>query len=185
MRKLREVSTSGTDRPTSSISHVIKTVSLTETDLRDAARLLRLLSDPALLENKFPELFPAVEPEVRLTNRLLLRSRARAMLSGRLARPRYFHPDLLGEPAWDILLALYIIEEAGARFTIGKLAECIDAPLSTVARWIRTLEEQTLVSRVEHPTDGRIVFVRLLEKGRKGLDDYLSAIPSENVQSSA
>jgi len=99
------------------------------------------------------------------------------VLSSRLVREQYFQRDLFGEPAWEILLALYAIDDSGARFTISKLAECINAPLSTVVRWVKTLEEQSLVSRVDHPTDRRIIFVRLLDKGRKAMDDYLNAIP--------
>jgi DNA-binding MarR family transcriptional regulator len=151
---------------------------LTEKDVRDAARLFRLIADPAMLGNVLPAFFPpAGESEAGVTDRQLLVSRARVLINARRVRERYFHHDLFGEPAWEILLALYIAEESGARFTTGKLAEWIGAPLSTVVRWIRTLEEKSLVERADHPTDRRITFIRLLEKGRKGLDAYLGLLP--------
>jgi DNA-binding MarR family transcriptional regulator len=155
-----------------------KTVTLTEKDLKDAARLFKLLADPALLGNEIGGFFPRDAPGNDVADRSSLAAKARLVLSSRLVREQYFHRDLFGEPAWEILLALYVIEDSGGRFTISKLAECIKAPLSTVVRWVKTLEEQSLVSRVNHPTDRRIAFVKLLAKGRQALDDYLGAMPA-------
>ena len=154
-----------------------KTVTLTEKDLKDAVRLFRLLADPALVGHDIGGFLPSEEKATAPGDRQSLAAKARMVLSSRLAREQYFQRDLFGEPAWEILLALYVVEESGARFTISKLAECINAPLSTVVRWVKTLEEQSLVSRVNHQTDRRIIFVRLVDKGRKALDDYLGAIP--------
>ena len=154
-----------------------KTVTLTEKDLKDAVRLFRLFADPALVAYEISGFVPSEDEAIAPGDRRSLAAKARMVLSARLAREQYFQRDLFGEPAWEILLALYVVEDSGARFTISKLAECISAPLSTVVRWVKTLEEQSLVSRVNHPTDRRIIFVRLLDKGRQALDDYLSAIP--------
>ena len=154
-----------------------KTVTLTERDLRDAVRLFRLFADPASAGHDVEMIFPPGQQASGASDRQSLAAKARLILSSRLARQQYFHRDLFGEPAWEILLALYVVEDSGARFTISKLAECINAPLSTVLRWDKTLEEQLLVSRVNHPTDRRIAFVRLLDKGRTALDDYVRAIP--------
>ena len=152
------------------------TVSLTERDLKDAVRLFRLFADPALAGHDVGNVFPPQQQASGANDRRSLAAKARLVLSSRLAREQYFHRELFGEPAWEILLALYVIEDAGARFTISKLAECINSPLSTVVRWVKTLEEQSLVSRVQHPTDRRIVFVGLLESGSTALDDYFRAM---------
>ena len=165
------------ERSASSGSDITKTVTLTEKDLKDAARLFRLLADPALLENALGSLAPTGEVAGRVTNRQSLLSRARIVIASRRAREQYFDRDLFGEPAWDVLLALYVTADSGSRFTTSKLAEFIGAPLSTVIRWVKTLEQQSLVERVDHPTDRRIMFVNLLDKGRKALDAYLSAMP--------
>ena len=154
-----------------------KTITLTEQDLKDAARLFRLFSDPALLGNAFSTSVASETPAGRSSDRQQLLAKARLVLSSRRAREDYFHHDLFGEPAWDMLLALYVTDEAGARFTVSKLAECIGAPLSTAVRWVKTLEEHELVGRFDHPTDRRIIFIRLLDKGRSALDAYLSGLP--------
>lgn len=154
-----------------------KPVALTEQDLKDAARLFRLFSDPALIEQLFPTHVAAETVGGGSADRQRLLAKARLVLSSRRAREDYFKRDLFGEPAWEILLALYVTEDAGARFTVSKLAECIGVPLSTAVRWVKTLEESALVRRLDHPTDRRIVFVQLLDKGRIALDAYLSALP--------
>jgi len=174
----REAGMPKAERAALTEAEIAKTVTLTERDVEDAARLFRLLADPAVLPNLLPGFLPPVgQSPTGATDRQSLISRARIVLNARRIRNRYFHPDLFGEPAWEILLAPYVAEESGARFTTGKLAEWIEAPLSTVVRWVRTLEEQSLVGRADHPTDRRIAFIRLLNKGRKALDAYLGAIP--------
>jgi DNA-binding MarR family transcriptional regulator len=152
---------------------------LTPKEVMDAARLLKLLADPNVLAAALPAIFPSIaEPASSEPDRDSLLSKARLVLGARRIRSQYFHPDLFGEPAWEILLALYVAEEAGPRFTISRLAEWIGAPLTTVARWVKALEEQSLVGRADHPTDRRIIFIHLLDKGRKALDSYLAAIPN-------
>lgn len=165
------------ERPALSGSDITKTVTLTEKDVADAARLFKLLADPALLGNALGGIPPSAEAARRTTDRQSLLSRARIVIATRRTRERYFDRDLFGEPAWDILLALYVTEDSGSRFTTSKLADFIGVPLSTVVRWIKTLEQQSLVERVDHPTDRRVVFIHLLEKGRKALDAFLGAMP--------
>lgn len=151
---------------------------LTPKDVMDAARLLKLLADPNVLAAALPAIFPGnAEPASGEPDRHSLLSKARLVLGARRIRSQYFHPDLFGEPAWEILLALYVAEESGPRFTTSRLAEWIGTPLTTVARWVKALEEQSLVGRADHPTDRRVVFIHLLDKGRKALDAYLAAIP--------
>jgi DNA-binding MarR family transcriptional regulator len=166
------------ERSDSSEADVAKTVTLTEKDIRDAARLFRLLANPAVLPNALPGVFPpAVKSGIAAIDRQSLVSRARIVLNSRRIRQQYFDRDLFGEPAWEILLALFIVEESEARLSMGRLAEWIEAPLSTVWRWVKTLEEGGLIERTDHPTDRRTVFIRLREKGRKALDAYLGLLP--------
>jgi DNA-binding MarR family transcriptional regulator len=165
------------ERPDPSDAGIAKTVILTERDMKDAARLFRLLADTSILESGSGFVPPAGASQAATPDRQSLISRARIVLNSRRVRRRYFSRDLFGEPAWEILLVLYITEESALRLTTSKLAEWVEAPLSTVVRWIKTLEEDSLVERVDHPTDRRIAFIRLLEKGRKALDAYLGAIP--------
>lgn len=151
-----------------------KTVTLTEKDLRDAARLFRLLADPAMAVGGYADL---VSVPSGTKDRDVLISRARIVLNSRRLRERFFSRIMFGEPAWDILLLLYASEQSSARLTVSRLAEWVEAPPTTVARWVKFLEEEQLVKRTAHPTDRRTIFISLMDKGRTALDSYLGMIP--------
>jgi DNA-binding MarR family transcriptional regulator len=144
------------------------TVILSESDAREAVRLLGLLTDA--LDKKEGSGDDSPEPISR--SELLLR--ARVVINSRRHRFRYFKRSMFGEPAWDMLLALYIIEPSEGRQSISQLAERVETPLSTTVRWIDYLEREKLVEREPHPTDKRVIFIRLSEKGRELIDGYLS-----------
>lgn len=151
-----------------------KTVTLTEKDIKDAARLFRLLADPGFATSARADLFSGASTSM---DRETLLSRARVVLNARRMREQYFNRIMFGEPAWDILLLLYISEQSAGRLTLSRLAEWIETPLTSVIRWVNFLEEERLVERQAHPTDRRTVFINLLEKGRSALDSYLGMIP--------
>ena len=153
---------------------IAKTVSLTERDLKDAARLFRLLADPAMDMAGPSSPFSA---PMATKDRETLLSRARIVLNARRLRERYFNRVMFGEPAWDILLTLYASEQSSGRLTISRLAEWIDTPLTSVVRWVNFLEEEGLIERQAHPNDRRTSYVVLLGKGRTALDSYLGMIP--------
>lgn len=144
------------------------TVVLSKSDAREAVRLLGLLTDA--LDKKEGSSDAFSEPISR--SELLLR--ARAVIDSRRHRFRYFKRSMFGEPAWDMLLALYIIEPSEGHQSISQLAERVETPLSTTVRWIDYLEREKLVEREPHPTDKRVIFIRLSEKGRELIDGYLS-----------
>jgi DNA-binding MarR family transcriptional regulator len=141
---------------------VAKTITLSGRDIEDATRLLRLLAGEAK------------ETGNRSTQWLL--SRARKIIRNRELRTTYFNPAMFGEGPWDILLVLYVTDASGARQTRASLAKRLAMPSSTVHRWIDYLEKERFVQRDAHPTDKRTNFVRLLDKGRKAMDEYLVAI---------
>ena len=101
---------------------------------------------------------------------------ARAILAERQRRGRLFDPTLFGEPAWDILLALYAGEEESGRQTIGQLIRWVDIPQTTALRWIAHLERRGLLVRRAHPTDMRITFVELAEPARARLAEFLAGV---------
>ena len=158
---------------TPSDEHSDKSVKLTEKDIREAARLFQLLSDAGE-----PLSDPALPPPANgQFTRDELVVRARIVLNSRRLRWRHFPREIFGEPAWDILLSLYITDVSGDRQTIGKLADRMNAPPSTVVRWVRHLERLGLVDREPHPTDRRVAFISLLDETRKAIDAYLDEIP--------
>ena len=80
---------------------------------------------------------------------------------------------MFGEPAWDMLLLLYI-NESGPRQSISRLADKSGGSRTTALRWIDYLEGQGLIGRANHPNDRRIAFAELTDKGRAAIELYLS-----------
>jgi len=86
---------------------------------------------------------------------------ARQIYRRRRSRTLFFEESLFGEPAWDLLLDLFIA--AKERKQVPVTSACIGAavPTTTALRWLAILEERGLVVREADPTDARRVFVRL------------------------
>ena len=99
--------------------------------------------------------------------------RARKAFLDRRARVAVFGNWMFSEPAWDIMLILYI-EHDQRRQTVGTLTDVSGAALATVVRYVNSLVERDLIRRTQHPTDARTVFITLTEKGQKALDLYFS-----------
>jgi DNA-binding MarR family transcriptional regulator len=102
----------------------------------------------------------------------MLLDRAKKIFADRRRRARFFDVGMFGEPAWDILLVLYISEQEGGRQTISRLTENAGSPSTTILRWLYALEERGLVARESHPNDLRKIFVELTERGRDALESY-------------
>ena len=101
---------------------------------------------------------------------------ARVAYRSRRERDQYLDADLFGEPAWDILLDLFIAQIEGR--PMGVQATCFGAgvPPTTALRYVKTLEEERrLIEREAHPTDRRVFFLRLTGKGLCAMREYLRA----------
>lgn len=87
--------------------------------------------------------------------------------------------ELFGEPAWDILLDLYIAQAEKKSVSVSSACIGSAAPPTTGLRWLGVLAEQDLVMREHDPEDQRRVLVRLTERGLTAMDQYFaSAGPS-------
>jgi DNA-binding MarR family transcriptional regulator len=96
---------------------------------------------------------------------------AKIMFDTRKARGRLFPASMFSDPAWDMLIALYIAEKAPAA---ADLARSISASVTTAMRWIEILEAHKLIVREQSPTDRRAHTIRLSEQARANLDLLLS-----------
>ena len=147
--------------------NVYRLVSLDERDVEDLHRLLGKVRNSRTA--------PSEEQDAETPDKagIRLEQRARALLESRRKRVAIFGPKMFAEPAWDMLLILYL-SGGGRRQTQTSLGELSGASRSTAMRWIDYLACRDLVRREEHPTDKRRNFVSLTEKGRRLLDLYLS-----------
>lgn len=90
-------------------------------------------------------------------------ARARRAFAARRHRQQVFgeRADIFGEPAWDMLLDLYIAFHEGKHLTVSNAFLSSGAATTTGLRWVATLAERGLVERVPDPRDGRRFFVQL------------------------
>jgi DNA-binding MarR family transcriptional regulator len=139
------------------------TVKLSKRDRSDAARLLTLL----LSEER--------RRDVDLVNL------AEAIIEDRRRRSEIFNPSMFGEPSWELLLTLFVMDQRGPRLTIGRLAQAANIRLTTALRWLDYLEDQNLIRRELHPRDARTAFIELTDKARDSLRLYLSETLTPNL----
>lgn len=90
-------------------------------------------------------------------------------------RPRFFPPDLFAEPAWDILLALYIARGRGYRLKVSDACFEARVPATTALRWLDQLERLTMVQRRKNRFDGRSHLVDLSDDAVEAMNSYLAA----------
>lgn len=102
---------------------------------------------------------------------------ARQAYDDRRQRDRVFNdPALFGEPAWDILLDLFVSYRDGRK--ISTSSACIGAavPPTTALRWLTVLSERGMIEREDDPNDARRHFVRLTPHGYDLMLEYLGSI---------
>ena len=114
-------------------------------------------------------------PRRRPTRAQLTRLAAH-LFKARRDRVRLFEDHMFGEPAWDMLLALYFMPQRGEVITCSSLSSLAQVPGTTGLRWQKRLIDEGLVHRGPHILDGRQVLLALTHRGRLLMDEYLSKL---------
>lgn len=87
---------------------------------------------------------------------------ARQHYNARRARANLFGvPDLFGEPAWDMLVDLFIAAEEGKQISVSSLCIASAVPMTTALRWITILEARELILRSADSVDARRFYLSL------------------------
>lgn len=104
-----------------------------------------------------------------------LQERARALYDHRRARRGAFGDNaaLFQEPAWDILLELFIFGMNGSGLASLSIAYAIEVPITTTLRWVRSLEKRGLVTSKIDSGDARVRRIRLTAKAEQAMTNYL------------
>lgn len=101
---------------------------------------------------------------------------AREIYAQRCRRGKFFDARLFAEPAWDMLLDLFIAELGHKRLSTTGLCVGCGVPLTTGLRWIGVLEDLRLVDRTPDNHDRRCSYVALTPGGRASMRAYLEAL---------
>ena len=94
--------------------------------------------------------------------------------NGRRLRNRFINDNMLGEPVWDMLLALYCFTARGETLSVSALCQSAGVPATTALRWENVMEEKGLIVRTPDKTDARRVFMSLSDKAKAMMDEYLA-----------
>lgn len=92
----------------------------------------------------------------------------------RSIRAELLDADLFGEPAWDILIDLFIQQAKGKQVSVTSSCIASRVPATTSLRWISVLIERGYVQRSSDPADRRRAFVRLTPSGHEKLGQIFS-----------
>ena len=86
---------------------------------------------------------------------------ARALLAARRAREQLFGDGLFADPAWDMLLALFVADEEREPLSVSQLCAASGVPHTTALRWIESLARAGLIVRAADPGDARRTLISL------------------------
>ncbi|QDP20424.1 hypothetical protein [Sphingomonas xanthus] len=144
---------------------------ISSSDLEAAARIIRSVSQ--IVEGAQPT--KVSHPDTTVLGL------AKKLKGIRAIRNQAYPADLFGEPAWDMLLALYIGRCEQYRMKITALTMESHVPPTTALRWIDTLIERNYARKVPNPRDARSTFVEMTDEAFDQMTDTLKAILSRET----
>lgn len=104
-------------------------------------------------------------------------------LTDRRSRSDHFaNPNFFGEPAWDILLDLYIHQVRNEAVTVRSTIIGSGASSQTAIRWLNILEAEDLVKSEQDPGDANRVLLRLTAEGYEGLTRYFETVARQEFK---
>lgn len=130
----------------------------------------------AQLEELESRLARVEQKDARLDDNVVRIRFLREMLQNRRQRDRLFGKELFGEPAWDILLELYLAELEDRRLLVSKLGQDRGVAMTTALRWVDRLEAEGWLSRIPHPDGGRRVYAVLTPRTSLAMRSHIDEL---------
>jgi hypothetical protein len=97
---------------------------------------------------------------------------AKRAWKARRERQRLFGPSIAADPAWDILLDLFIARIEGREVTISTAAATIGSSEPTLLRWVAQLIENKFVSSPSYGAEPLNRRLSLTDEGLNLMCDY-------------
>lgn len=101
---------------------------------------------------------------------------AQILLSRRRARHEYLPAELFSEPAWDMLLDLFVVHVEKRQVSVSSVCLATSVPSTTALRWLDLIEGWGLVVREASSRDRRVCYVKLSALGYDALRCYFTRV---------
>ncbi|NNM77975.1 hypothetical protein HJG53_13790 [Sphingomonas sp. ID1715] len=88
---------------------------------------------------------------------------AKALIALHAGRRSVGLPRLFADPAWDMLLDLFVAKAEQRAVSISSVSIASGVPASTAHRWIEALLNQAAVRRRPDPGDRRRIYIEITE----------------------
>lgn len=105
-----------------------------------------------------------------------LAAAAKHLYQLRRIRERKLSNDIFGEPAWDMLLDLFIADQEGRRLQVTSVCIGAAVPCTTALRWLGVLQYHHLIEREDDPGDARRTYITLSAHGRQRMTEIVGAM---------
>jgi DNA-binding transcriptional ArsR family regulator len=96
-----------------------------------------------------------------------------AIIQARAVRDHHFGSGLFSDPAWEILLHLFVARLEGSSVTVSDLGAGIGLASTTASPWMNILLDRNLIRRRPDKADGRKVYVELTDNAAERLEACL------------
>lgn len=110
-----------------------------------------------------------------------LLERAMSEYRSRQRRCRHLPDELFGEPAWDMLVDLFIAALQRRQISVSSACLASGVPSTTALRWLGQLERMSLVAREASKHDLRVVLVKLTDQCFQTMVAYYSDLPARKA----
>jgi len=98
------------------------------------------------------------------------------VIRARRARTGIFRPGLFSDPAWDILLVLFLAKTREQTITVAELADAVCTTTSTAFRWMDALARDGLLWRNPDSKKTGKDRVALSHRGTTAIYQWLEAM---------
>ena len=101
---------------------------------------------------------------------------AKAWARASAIRTRALGGALAADPAWDMLLHLYVAYREGGALSVSSTCHSSCVPSTTALRWVTLLEKEGWLSQYPHADDRRMSLLRLTDDALLKIEKALDVV---------
>jgi len=144
---------------------------------RDVARIIATLADFSAKLDMQKKSLSQHRDEAKPREERPALALARSLIRSRAAAQAVFPADLFQDPAFDILLTVFVSDEEGHDMPISAAVTSGGTPMTTGLRWLSKLEKLGMICRRGDDFDKRKQYISLTEETRALVLEWLTPLP--------